>query len=51
MPQEYKWYELIQVFVNKLNLKPNEVYKMNYIDCLNWLSYWDVAYKISENKN
>lgn len=29
---------MIKKLVDELNLKPNEVYEMNYIDCLNWLS-------------
>lgn len=29
---------MIKKLVDELNSKPEEVYKMNYIDCLNWLS-------------
>jgi hypothetical protein len=29
---------MVHKLVDELNLKPEEVYEMNYIDCLNWLS-------------
>jgi hypothetical protein len=32
---------MVEKIVKELNLKPEEVYLMNYIDCLNWLSMWN----------
>jgi hypothetical protein len=29
---------MVLKLVKELNLKPDEVWDMNYIDCLNWLS-------------
>lgn len=51
MPEEYKWYVLIDRYVKELNMQPKDVYKMNYIDSLNWLSMWNARDKIIENKN
>ena len=36
---------MIEKLVKELNLTPNEVYEMNYIDCLNWLSMFNDRYK------
>lgn len=37
---KYQWLIMIEKLVIGLNLKPEDAYKMNYIDALNWLSYW-----------
>jgi len=29
---------MVKKLVDELNLTPDKVYEMNYIDCLNWLS-------------
>jgi len=34
------WLILVEKMCNKLNYKPDEVYDLNYISCLNWLSKW-----------
>ena len=31
---------MVDKLVKELNLPPNEVYDMNYLDCLNWLSMY-----------
>ena len=49
--EELKWYQLIQVFIKKLNLKENEVYELNYIHSLNWMMLWYQENKIQEAKN
>jgi hypothetical protein len=36
--RKWQWHLMVYKLVDELNLKPDEVYKMNYIDCLNWLS-------------
>ena len=34
----------------KLNMKPDEVYKMNYIGVLNWLSVFKNIEDVNNNK-
>lgn len=41
---------MIQTFIDRLNMKENEVYEKNYISCLNWLSYWYQENKVQEAK-
>lgn len=36
--KKWQWHLMVYKLVEELNLTPDEVYKMNYIDCLNWLS-------------
>jgi hypothetical protein len=44
--KKWQWHLMIDKLVKELNLKPNEVYEMNYIDCLNWLSMFSQREKI-----
>ena len=39
------WLIMVEKICEKLNYKPEEVYELNYINCLNWLSYWMVKDK------
>jgi hypothetical protein len=32
------WLLMVNKLVKELNMKPKEVYEMNYIECLNWLT-------------
>jgi sulfur relay (sulfurtransferase) DsrF/TusC family protein len=32
---------MVDKLVKELNLSPDKVYEMNYIDCLNWLSLYN----------
>lgn len=52
---KYQWLLMVEKICNKLNYKPEEVYTLNYINCLNWLSMWDQYQKYErdqmENKN
>jgi sulfur relay (sulfurtransferase) DsrF/TusC family protein len=32
---------MVDKLVKELNLSPDKVYEMNYIDCLNWLSMYN----------
>lgn len=45
-----KWqYHLqVQTLCKNLNLRPTEVYKMNFISCLNWLSMWFMKEKYEQ---
>ena len=36
--KKWQWHLMVHKLVKELNLKPEEVYEMNYIACLNWLS-------------
>jgi len=50
LPEEYRWHDLIYSFIIKLQIKEKEVYKMNYINSLNWLSYFKAKDKVESNK-
>ena len=39
---------MIEKLCEKLNMKPEEVYDMNYLDALNWLSMWSMKEKYIE---
>ena len=39
---------MIEKLCEKLNMKPVEVYDMNYLDALNWLSMWNMKEKFIE---
>jgi hypothetical protein len=38
---KYQWLLMVEKLCTHLNMKPHEVYEMNYIDCLNWLSMFN----------
>jgi len=48
---KWNWYTIIQTFITRLNMKMDEVYQMNYISSLNWLSFWYEENKVKENIN
>lgn len=37
---KWMWFMMIEKMCEKLNYKPEEVYELNYISCLNWMSMW-----------
>lgn len=41
----HMWLVIVQKFCEKLNYKPDEVFVLNYISCLNWLSLWHLQEK------
>jgi hypothetical protein len=47
---KFRWYELIKVYIDELRMTEKEVYKMNYIHSLNWLSYFYQRNKVEETK-
>jgi len=47
----FKWYSTIQLFIKELNMKEKEVYKLNYIHSLNWLSFFYQRNKAQEAAN
>jgi hypothetical protein len=48
---KWQWHLMVKKLIDELNLKPNEVYKMNYIDALNWLSLFHQRDKHIEQMN
>jgi len=46
---KYQWLLMVEKLCDKLNMKPEEVYYMNYIDALNWLSMWAMKEKHIED--
>lgn len=47
---KFEWYNLIFTFVKELSMKENEIYEMNYIHSLNWLSYFKNKNDVEKNK-
>ena len=47
---KYQWLMMIEKICKELNYKPEEVYKLNYINCLNWLSMWALRDKWIKEK-
>lgn len=48
---KWQWHMMVKKLVDELNLTPDGVYKMNYIDCLNWLSMFNERDKYIESIN
>ena len=48
--KRYQWLMMVEKICKELNYKPEEVYKLNYLNCLNWLSMWFLRDKI-KSKN
>lgn len=40
MDEKFNWHNIIYKLITELNMTENKVYKMNYISCLNWLSFF-----------
>lgn len=38
---KWQWHLMVHKLVQELQMKPDLVYEMNYIDCLNWLSMFN----------
>lgn len=49
--QRYQWLMMVEKLCQKLNYIPEQVYKMNYISALNWLSMWHLQDKVKQNGN
>jgi len=41
---------MVHKILTELNTTEGKVYKMNYISCLNWLSYFKQRDEVSKNK-
>lgn len=51
--KKWQWLMMVDKLVKELNMTPDEIYKMNYISCLNWLSMYHEkeTYEKMNNKN
>jgi hypothetical protein len=45
---KWKWHQTIYTLIEELNTTEKEVYKMNYISALNWLSFFYERNKVAE---
>ncbi len=44
----FKWHSIVHVMCKELNLTPKKVYKNNYIDTLNWLSFYKEKQRVEK---
>lgn len=52
LDSKWQWLLMVRKLCKELNMKPVEVYEMNYISALNWLSLFHIENKIqAENMN
>ena len=49
MDDRWGWHSMIFTLIKELNMKEKEVYKMNYISALNWLSFFKERDEINKN--
>jgi hypothetical protein len=42
LSEELQWFDIIYLLIDKLNTTEDKVYEMNYLHCLNWLSYFKI---------
>jgi hypothetical protein len=43
--KKWQWLLMVEKLVKELNMTPTQVYEMNYIACLNWLSMFSLKEK------
>jgi len=48
--EQFNWFAIIDKLIKELNKSDNEVYEMNYISSLNWLSYFKQRDEVEYNK-
>lgn len=48
--EKFRWYGIIHTLCGTLNKTDTEVYEMNYINCLNWLSYLKDKGEVDQNR-
>lgn len=46
---KFKWHDIVYTLLTELNKTDKDVYKMNYISCLNWLSYFKERDEVIKN--
>jgi hypothetical protein len=46
--KKWQWMLMVDKIVKEQNRTPDEVYEMNYLDCLNWLSLYKEKEKYIE---
>lgn len=50
MDDKYKYLDMVYKLLKELNTTDTEIYKKNYISCLNWMSYFYQKNKIEQSK-
>ncbi|CAA6810361.1 MAG: Unknown protein [uncultured Sulfurovum sp.] len=48
MDEKFNWHNIIYKLITELNTTEKKVYKMNYISCLNWLSFFKNRDEVKE---
>jgi len=55
MNDDWVWHSMIYRICKEINYNPNQVYELNIIDCLNWLSFFkekdDYEQKLRDAQN
>jgi hypothetical protein len=49
--ERYKWHQTVHILLKELNKTDEDVYKMNYISTLNWLSFFRNRDEVINNRN
>lgn len=44
------WLQMVHILLKELNTTDEEIYKKNYISCLNWMSYFYQRDKVVESQ-
>lgn len=51
MPEHFNWIAYIDKLAGGDVTKHKEIYKMNYLECLNILAFWDTRDRYTESMN
>ena len=49
MPPKFMWLAMVDKLCKELNMTPAQVYEMNYISSLNWLSLYHYQEQLKKN--
>jgi hypothetical protein len=49
--ENFNWFGIIHKLIHELLIKEEEIYEMNYIHVLNWLSYFYQRDEVIKRKN
>lgn len=49
IPTEFNIFRTVKRFCDELNMKPEDVYKMNYFGYLNWILYFNTEDEVKNN--
>jgi len=51
MDERYVWLDFVYKLMKELNKTDEDVYKMNYVSCLNWLGYFKNKEEIKDKNS